>query len=140
ATRGRKPQAIAAGACVLAILAGARAEAIEVKLLGQPLRIDITESLFAAYHGDLGGLVIEHDAPPPGSPLGTLGTAHPESHFYYVLNRLNLDLAWKRFRFATRWDTGVYLDTPAGSCGSPLTTPLTRRSNSRGATHSRHSA
>ena len=91
----------------------APARAIELKLLGEPLRLDITESLWAAYHGDLGGLIVEHDAAPPGV-MGP-GEAHPENHFYDVLNRLNVDLAWRKYRLATRFDTSLYFDTPPGS-------------------------
>ncbi len=94
----------------------APARAIELKLLGEPLRLDITESAWAEYHGDLGGLVVEHDAPAPGVPGP--GTPHPENHFYDLLSRFNVDLAWRKFRFAVRFDTSVYFDTPpmTGDC------------------------
>jgi len=78
-------------------------QGVEVKLLGQPLRIDITESLYGVYHGDLGYLVVEHD---------NSGRPQPENHFYDVTSRLNVDVTWKRWRLFTRFDTGVYFGTP----------------------------
>lgn len=108
-------------------IAPASAGAIELKLFDEPLRLDITESLFAAYHGNLG--VDDGTANPPGLIVERDKTGtHPENHFYDILNRLNVDLSWRRFRLATRWDTAVFFDTPAGSCGPPATTMATLRS------------
>ena len=40
-----------------------------------------------------------------------------------LLNKLNVDIAWKNWRLATRFDTGVFFDTLPGSCGPEKTTP-----------------
>jgi hypothetical protein len=116
----------------LVALAAAPAGAIELHLLGQPLRIDITESLFTAYHGDLGYLIVERDN--KGTPL-------PQNHFFAITNRLNVDVAWRRWRLAVRFDTGIYAGEPdhftnrAGMmvplhwCGPPKTVTITERSN-----------
>ncbi len=89
-----------------ALAAPASSNALEFKLFGQPLRLDITESLFSSYHGDLGYLITERDST----------GAHPENHFYDILNRLNAVLAWKEFRLAVRIDSAGYFDTPPNSC------------------------
>jgi hypothetical protein len=109
-------------ATLLASLFGAArpARAIEFRLWNEPLRLGIVESLFASYHGDLGpGLISEVDA--NGKPI--VG-----SHFYNVLNKLNVDLTWRRLRFATRFDTAVFFDTPDGSCGPDASTKIALRS------------
>ena len=95
------------------------ARAIELHIKTEGLRLDLTESLFASYHGDLGGLVVEHDS--GGKPL-------PEARFFDILNRLNATLAWRRFRLATRFDTALFFDTAAGACGPDATTQITLRS------------
>ncbi len=91
----------------------ARADAFTFTILGQPLRLDITESLFAAYNGNLGYLIVEKDKN---------GTA-TNPRFIDILNKLNVDIAWKHWRLFTRFDTAVYFDTPPGSCGPEKTTP-----------------
>src|SRR5262249_7052630 len=45
--------------------------------------------------------------------------------FFDIMNRLNVDLAWKNLRFFTRFDTAVYFDILDGACGDPLTTKAT---------------
>jgi hypothetical protein len=141
----RRPGALAALAGLAVALAAADARALELKLLGQPLRIDITESFTAAYHGDFGYMIIERDNTlPPTGPAPQL-----ENHFYDVTNRLNVDIAWKRWRLATRFDTGVYFGTsdtvefgrdpvtmapttkPANWCGSPTSMMVTAIEQSR---------
>jgi hypothetical protein len=90
------------------------ANAFTFRVQGETLRLDITESTFAAYNGDLGSLVIESDK---------FGRATTNYHFFDITNRLNVDLAWRNLRFFTRWDTTVYFATPDGACGDPMTTP-----------------
>lgn len=98
----------------LALVASVRAEAIEFRIKNEGLRLDIIESLYASYHGDLGYLVTERDAN---------GVQYPERRFIDILNRLNVNLQWRRFRLATRWDTAVYFLNPDGSCdpNGPIT-------------------
>jgi hypothetical protein len=100
------------------LLASTSAQAIEFHILKEPLRLDITESLFASYHGDLGYLITERD---------NANIKHPENHFYDILNKLNVDLAWRRLRLAFRFDSAGYIDVPDGSCGPTATTPATLR-------------
>jgi hypothetical protein len=40
----------------------------------------------------------------------------------------NVDLAWRNWRLATRFDTAVYFGEPAGSCGPEATTPAPKLS------------
>lgn len=87
----------------LVLLQAARASAIDLHLGKENLRLDITESLFLAYHGDLGGLEIEHDIN---------NKPQPENHFWDLLNRLNVALAWREWRLFFRGDTSLYFDTP----------------------------
>jgi hypothetical protein len=97
----------------LVLLGAANAEAFQFKIKSQPLRLEITQSFFASYHGDLGFLVTETDK-----------NNRPTSNFRFfdILNRLNVTLAWKNIRFFTRFDTAVYFGQPEGSCGDELTT------------------
>jgi len=104
---------------VVALGAPRRAEALNFRIKGQSFRLDITESLFSSYRGDLGSLVIERTRD---------GQRVVGAHFYDLINRLNLTLAWKKLRFFTRFDTAVYFDTPNGACGDPTTTPVPLRS------------
>ena len=104
-------------AFLLALAVATPASAVEFHIKTEGLRLDITESLFTSYHGDLNGspnyaLIVSHDA---------TGMATPENTFVDLLNRLNVTLAWRRFRLATRFDTGVFFDTPNGSCGPAAT-------------------
>ena len=99
-------------------LAPAQAGALELKLLGEPLRLDITESLFTSYHGDLGYLKSEEDR---------FNRKTDNYAFWDLLNRLNVDLAWGHWRLATRFDIAVYFGTPSGSCGSSLTTKASQQ-------------
>src|SRR5438132_3959910 len=97
----------------LVLACAAPAGAFTFRIKGQALRLDITESLFTAYNGDLGSLVIEKDRS---------GRATNNYRFFDILNRLNVDLAWKNLRLFTRFDTAVYFATPEGSCGPDTTT------------------
>jgi len=103
---------------LLLLLGAAPASAIELHLRSEGLRLDISESLLAAHHGDLGALVVTRDA---------LGRTTPENHFYDLLNRLDAVLAWRRFRLATRFDTAVFFDTVAGACDPNATVTLRSR-------------
>jgi hypothetical protein len=94
-------------ALALALLASARASAIEFHIKSEGLRLDITESLYSAYHGDLGYLIVETDAK---------GLPHPENHFYDLLNKLNVALQWRNWRLYTRFDSAGFFDTPPLSC------------------------
>ncbi len=116
------------GALLVALLAAAPASALEFHILKEGLRLDITESLFSSYHGDLGGLVVTRELNGMDAAGNPIYRNLPENHFYDILNKLNATLAWRRFRLATRFDTGVFFDTPNGSCGPPATTPITLRS------------
>jgi hypothetical protein len=104
----------------LALAAGGRAHAIEFHIGHQPFRLDIVESLYASYHGDLPPyLIVETDA--NGRPTNAL-------RVWDILNRLNVDLAWRRLRLFTRFDTALYIAAPAGACGPDATTPFALRS------------
>jgi hypothetical protein len=105
--------------------AASPAQAIEFHIKKEGLRLDIIESLTAAYHGDLGSLITESQrmSVDPMAPLLRL----PERHFYDIINRLNVNLQWRRFRLATRWDTAVYFDTPPMSCAATSTITLRSR-------------
>jgi hypothetical protein len=109
----RRSTRVKAAVILAALFFSARADAFTFRLLKQPLRLDITESLFSSYHGDLGDLKVEHDR---------FGRA-TNPRFFDLLNRLNVDVAWKNWRLATRFDTAVYFDTPKGSCGPENITP-----------------
>ncbi len=95
------------------------AHAFDFHLGKQPFRLEVTESTFAAYHGDLGYLQTEHDA--AGRPV--IG-----GRFADLLNKLNLALSWKKLRLFARFDTAVYFDRPDGSCGPAATTIAPLRS------------
>lgn len=96
-----------AAAALLVLLSALPSQAIEFHIKSEGLRLDLTESLWFAYHGDLGALVVTQDA---------LGRPTPENHFYDLLNRLDAVLSWRSFRLATRFDTAVFLDTVPGAC------------------------
>lgn len=103
------------------LLLAARASAIEFHIRKEGLRLDITETLYASYHGDLGSLITKTNAD---------GMVSPEREFFDIQSKLNLNLTWRRFRLATRFDTAVYFTIDSrndGSCGDPATTPITKR-------------
>jgi hypothetical protein len=102
----------------VALAYAAPASAFTFHIKGQALRLDITETTFAAYNGDLGSLIIQKDK---------FNRDTNNYHFYDIINRLNVLLAWKNWRLFTRFDTAVYFDTPNGSCGPDLTTPASLR-------------
>ncbi len=64
--------------------------AIELKILNEPLRLDVTESLFLNWHGDLKN----------GDPAS--------GDYYELLSRLNVQLAWRGFLIGFRYDTAGY--------------------------------
>jgi hypothetical protein len=107
-------------AALVVLWASARADAFTFQLLGQPLRLDVTESTYAAYYGNLAA---------PGaaykliSETDKYGRSTGNFMVWDIVNKLNVDVAWKHWRLATRWDTAVYFDRPSGSCGPEKTTP-----------------
>jgi hypothetical protein len=112
-------------AFAILLLLASPADAFTFRIKGETLRLDITESLFTSYHGDLGYLVTETDNTPKHRPTTNY-------RFFDVLNRLNIDLAWKNLRLFTRFDTAVYFDDKGNAppqigndvgCGPQATTP-----------------
>ena len=98
-----------------ALLGAAPARAFDFKVGNQPLRLDLTESLYASYHGD------------NGTPDPT------DKNYGEVLNRLNAQLAWSRFLFQIRFDSGAWMHTPqlgdnnglpGGTSGHPVCTQI----------------
>jgi hypothetical protein len=110
-------QRFVAAAVVFLVARGAAAFPFHIKK--EDLRLDITESLFADYRGDLGAMIVEKDD--QGTPL--VG-----KHFYDILSRLNIALSWRNWRLSLRFDSAGYFDTPAGSCGPDATTVADLRS------------
>ncbi len=94
------------------------AQAIDIPVGNEKLRLDITQSTYWSYHGDFGYLISQTDR--QGKPL--------DVSFYDFINRINVDLSWRKFRLATRFDSAVYFDTPQGSCGPSASTPSLIRS------------
>ncbi|MSP62394.1 MAG: hypothetical protein EXR72_19080 [Myxococcales bacterium] len=74
------------------------ASAVEFKIGGQPLRLDVTESLFLNAHLDPGN----------GEPS--------QANYGELLSRLNVQLAWRRFLVGLRYDLAAYVHTPAVTC------------------------
>ncbi len=85
------------------LLSAQNAGAVEFHVKGEPLRLDITETLFLNYHGDPGN----------GDP----------STAYYgeMISKLNLQLAWRKWLFGLRLDSAAYVHTP--SLGDTLAKP-----------------
>lgn len=107
-------------ALVAVVLSASRAEAIRFSILKEKFTLNITETMFIAYHGDLGpGLAVETD---------TMGRPTEQLRFADLLNRLNIDMTWRRFRLWTRFDTAAYMYKPAGACGPDAQTPFVLRS------------
>ncbi len=92
---------------ILAALLSAPAGAVELRLGNQPLRLDITESLYGNWHMDPGN----------GDPTS--------ANYGEVLSRFNVQLAWWRLLLGFRIDSALWFHTPqpgdrvtAGSCPS----------------------
>ena len=110
------------GLLVIAALLGVArpASAIRFTLFKENFTLGIVETMFLAYHGDLGsGLRVETDK---------FDRPTEQRRFVDLLNRLNIDLSWRRFRLWTRFDTAAYLLRPAGACGPEATTEFVLRS------------
>ncbi len=75
---------------LLLLALAAPAHAVEFRLLGEPLRLDITESLYLNYHGDPGN----------GDPAAV--------NYEELMSRLNVQLAWRRWLVGVRWDAAAY--------------------------------
>jgi hypothetical protein len=91
----------------LALVLGpaAVARAFDFRLGGQPLRLDLTESMYLAAHLDD-------------------GTPDPTTKNYgELLNRVNAQLAWNRFLFSVRFDSGAWVHTPGEGDHSPYVSP-----------------
>ena len=96
---------------VAVLLAGSAANAIEFRIKNEGLRLDITETFLVAYHGNLGGLITETQYRDPFAMPPTYDE-RPERRFIDVINKLNVNLQWRRFRLATRFDTAAYVAQP----------------------------
>lgn len=79
---------------LVAVALAGRARAIEARLLGEPLRLDFTESLYVSWRGD------------PGN--GDASSAYYGEGF----NRLNASAAWRDWLFSTRLDSSGYVSAP----------------------------
>jgi len=113
----------------VALCWGSSAHAINLRIKTEPLRLDIIESLFASYRGDLGSLIITKTAADPATM--TPAREVTGAHFYSIVNRLNAILSWRKFRLATRFDTALFFDPNTGgqvACGPDKTTVLALRS------------
>ena len=105
---------------VLGLALARPAHAIQFTLFNEHFTLGIVETMFVAYHGDLGpGLQVETDK---------MGVPTEQLRFADLLNRLNIDLSWRRFRLWTRFDTAAYMYRPDGACGPDATTPFVLRS------------
>ncbi len=79
---------------VAGLLAAPRAHAIDLRLFGEPLRLDVTESLQLGWRGD------------PGN--GDASSAYYGEGY----SRLNLQAAWRDWLFAVRLDSSGYVSAP----------------------------
>ena len=92
---------IAVAALLSAVGAPEDAHAIDFKIKGEPLRLDLTESMFLSAHLDD-------------------GTADPTTKNYgELVNRLNAQLAWRQWLLAVRFDSGAWVHTPGPGTRSP---------------------
>jgi hypothetical protein len=89
-----------------ALLLPATALGLEARLLGEPLRLDLTESAYASWRGD------------PGN--GDASSAH----YGEFVSRLNVQAAWRRWVFSTRLDSSGYVSAP--EVGETLTSANAR--------------
>ena len=83
-----------APALLLSCLISPRARALEATLLGEPLRLDVTESAFLSWRGD------------PGN--GDASSAN----YGETVSRLNLQGTFRQWLFAARLDSSAYFDAP----------------------------
>ncbi len=105
---------------VVVALPSPSAHAIRFTLFKESFTLGIVETMFVAYHGDIGpALQVETDK---------FNRPTEQTRFADLLNRLNVDLQWRRFRLWTRFDTALYMDRPDGACGPEATTPFVLRS------------
>ena len=74
------------------------AVAFDVKVGGEHLRLDLTESMFLSAH-------LDNDGNPNGDKS--------DENYGEIINRLNAQLAWRRFLFSIRFDTGLWFHTPS---------------------------
>ena len=109
---------VARAACVVAVvLAAAPARGLDLRLASEPLRLDLTETLVFAYHGDNGN------------------RTYADDRYYEAQSRLNLGLAWRQWLFNVRVDSYGFGHTPScdaeGVCTAPSPPPR-RRSTTTG--------
>jgi hypothetical protein len=71
------------------------AHALDFKVGQERLRLDITESMLLAYHGNNGN------------------ADKTDDNYGELINKLNVQLAWKRFLFSVRFDSGAWVDSPS---------------------------
>ena len=99
---------------VLLAAPGAAEALVDTQLLGQTLRLDLTEYGVVSYHQDNGNI-----APPSAHNYDPTG-----SKYYDWLNRLQLDGSWGSFTAALRLDTALYLNPPVAAEGDVKFTQL----------------
>ena len=87
-------------------LAARPARAIDFHLGTQPLRLDLTESMYLSAHLD------------NGTPDPT------DKNYGELINRLNAQLAWRKFLFSVRFDSGAWVHSPSDHIDD--TNPQTR--------------
>jgi hypothetical protein len=83
---------VAAAAVAALVAVAAPAEALNLRLGDEALRLDVSETLIYAYH------------------LDNLNGTYADDRFHEVQSRLNLGLAYKQWRLVTRVDTALYFD------------------------------
>lgn len=77
-----------------AMLVGQQAAGVEVDVAGEPLRLSFTESLYLNAHLDPGN----------GNPSW--------ANYGELVNRLNAQASWRRWRLGLRLDSTLFVDTP----------------------------
>jgi len=97
--RSRTLGALALAAAALAFPSSARA--LDFRIKGEALRLDLTESMYLAAHLDDGS-----------SDVTTL-------NYGELLNRLYAQLAWRHFLFSVRFDSGAWFHTPDANSSLP---------------------
>ena len=89
----------------LIALASPVARAADFKINKEPLRLDLTESMYLSAHLD------------DGNPDPTT------KNYGEMVNRLTAQLAWRKFLFSVRFDSGAWLHTPQIGDHSPYVSP-----------------
>lgn len=89
-----------------ALVSPAPAHALDFKVGKEQLRLDLTESMFLSWHLDNGNGKLT-----PNSPLACNGDCS-DDNYGELINRLNAQLAWRRFLFSIRFDTGAWVNSP----------------------------